>query len=71
MSQVCVFLPPNACFEVSADLLVRRVRIFDRKFVPRRSIPPSGGLRYSSRPPRSSMPPSSRAPRSSIPASKA
>nr|WP_298118853.1 type II secretion system protein GspL [uncultured Pseudomonas sp.] len=26
MSQVCVFLPPNACFEVSADLLVRRVQ---------------------------------------------
>ena len=26
MSQVCVFLPPNACFEVSADLLVQRVQ---------------------------------------------
>jgi Ca-activated chloride channel family protein len=31
------------------DLLIRRVRLFDRKFLPRRSIPP---------PPRASMPPS-------------
>lgn len=33
------------------DLLIRRVRLFDRKFLPRRGLPP---------PPRSSLPPSQR-----------
>jgi Ca-activated chloride channel family protein len=39
------------------DLLVRRVRLFDRKFLPRRSVPPGPGARTSVRP-RSSVPPS-------------